>query len=392
MRLEFTATTCRQASRQALLDDLIIVRSLQISPVQDASSAKAARVEPQAPAPYSDAPAEQHPSAMQPQLIAAQHRPHSAQLEAQQALPPPTDAPQPPSRLPKPLSLVPENHVEVIQPCHNQPSSQSSRQSAGPAQSQALPVASSGLLSGRDQYEMLRLQSSLIPRQSYSSLTVPSQPQLPPWPQQAAAQPQFVQSVTYASAFAASAVSLQTPQAVSTAQSASQQESVTVRQNSGHAVTKTRQQHSMHSMHQQLKQDGVAGVSDSADAVYQQDQGIKAGQDQLCQSQKKPGIVMGEAQLYDRQGKGFTSEEQPYTIAAMHQQHRTEHAVSRTADGSSTSESHTVASSSSHYEFSFRCHSSDAALPVPGTFLGHSVRNQVCWHEGCSVWMLCPWL
>ena len=123
----------------------------------------------------------------------------------------------------------------------------------------------------------------------------------------------------------------------------------------------------MHSMHQQLKQDGVAGVSDSADAVYQQDQGVRAGQDELSQGQKQPRTVVGEAQLYDRPGKGFTSEQQPYTIAAMHQQHRAEHAVSRTADGSSTSEFHTVASSSSQYEFSFRRHSTNAALPIPGT-------------------------
>lgn len=335
--------------------------------MQNVGSGEAPSNELQAEALCADAPAAQQGCDMQPQLIAAQHQPHSPQQQVPQTLPPPTATTQPASRLPKPPPLVPQTQVEVIQPCHSQHSRHdqaSGRQPVGQQQSQALSVASSGLVRNEDQYEVLRLQASLIPRQCHASLMVPSPSPLLPQPQQAAAQPHFVQSVTHSSAFAASGVSWQTPQAVSASQLASQQDSVTVRQNSGHAVTESRQQHRQHSMHHQVNDDGASRANHAPNAVYQQDQGVKVEQEKRYQGQQ-PGIVAGEGQLYG--GPGPMAQQQPYTIAAMHQRHQAEHAVSRTADGASTTESHTVASSSSHYEFSFRHHSSNAALPSPGT-------------------------
>ena len=312
--------------------------------------------------------AEQSSRDMQSQLIAAQCLPFQQPSSS-------TDAYQLPSALPKPQSVVPQGRNEVTQPCHSQVPTQdqpSDRQVDGQQQSQVPTVASSSVLSGRDQYEMLRLQSSLIPRQSHSSLTAPSQvpthPQLESLPDQAVTQPQFVQSMTHKSAFVASAVAYQTPQAVSASQSASQHDSLTVRQSSGHAVTESRHQQGQHSMYRQLNEGEMARGKDAFEAVEEQGPTIRAAQEQPYHRQK-PVIKAGEVHPYSAQGQGFMFEQQrPYTVAAMHQQNLAEHSISRGADGSSVTESQTVASSSSHYEFSFRRNASSSTLPrQPGT-------------------------
>ena len=315
-----------------------------------------------------DAQAQPHHCDMQSELIAAQHLPDPYQQQFQH--PSPTEARhfQFPSMPPKPHPVIPQSQVQVNQPFysselprHDQPSDHhvDSQQQSYPD-----PVASSGMLNGRDQYEVLCLQSSLIPRQSHSSPTVPSQAQLSPLPYQVMPQPQFVQSVTHKSAFSASAISCQTPQAVSASQSASQQDSVTVQQSSGHALTSTRHQERQHSMHHQLN---AGDVTQGNGAVDEQGQSIRAGQQQPCDRQQR-AILNGEGEgPYDTQGQGFRSEQQqPYSVAAAHLQCLTEHTVSRSSDGSSVTESRIVASSSSHYEFSFRRDTSRAALPRPG--------------------------
>lgn len=308
-----------------------------------------------------DSRAQQHHGEMQSQLIAAQYLPDSYQQQCQQ--PSPTEAHQFQgfSRLPKPQLAVPESQVQVNQPYyssespgHDQPSCQ---QVSSQQQVSAPPVASAGMVNGRDQYEVLRLQSSLIPRQSHPSLTVPSQAHLP---YQAMPQPQFVQSVSYKSACAASAISCQTPQAVSASQSASQYDSVTVRHSSGHALTNKRHQEGQRSMHHQHN----AGVMQDNGAVDGQG---RAEQEQPCDGHQ-PAILDCRVQAHHGiQGQGFQAErQQPCSVTATHQQRLTEHTVSRSPDGNSVTESQTVSSSSSHYEFSFRHDTSGSTLPRSG--------------------------
>lgn len=304
---------------------------------------------------------------MQSQLIAAQYMPESCHQQQVQQPSPPTEARQfqSPSRLPKPPSVFPQSQVEVTQPVNSSgvvSQGQSSHGQVGSQQRfQVPPAASSVMLNDCDQFEALRLRSSLIPRQSQSSLAVPSQSQMSPVPYQAEAQPQFVQSVTHKSAFAASAISYQTPQAVSAAHSASQRDSVTVQQRAGPATTA--------SMHHQLN---AGGVANGSDAMEGQGQSMRAAQEQpFCRQQ--PAVMDRQFQgSYSTQGQGqgqgfMPEQQQPYSVAAMQQQGFTEHTVSRSPDGSSTTESCTVASSSSHHEFSFRRGIPTSALPRPGT-------------------------
>lgn len=315
---------------------------------------------------------QQHHHDMPSQLIAAQYMPESCyqQQVTQQPLPP-TEARQSqfPSRLPKPPSVFPRSQVEVTQSVNSSgvvsQDQSSDRQGGSQQQCHVPPAASSGMSNGCDQYEALRLQSSLIPRQSQSSLAVPSQSQMSPVPYQAVAQPQFVQSVTHKSAFAASAISYQTPQAVSAAQAASQRDSVTIRQSAGPAMTASRHQERQDSMHHQLN---AGGVAHGSDAVGGQGQSMRAEQEQPFFRQQPAMLDRQVQDPYGTQGQGFMPEQQqPYSVAAMHQQGFTEHTVSRSPDGSSTTKSHTVASSSSHHEFSFRRGIPSSALPRPGT-------------------------
>lgn len=308
---------------------------------------------------------QQHHHDMPSQLIAAQNMPESYhQQQVQQPLPP-TEACQfqLPSRLPKPPSVLPRSQTEVTQPVNSSGVSQgqsSDRQVSSQQQSYVSPMSNNS-----EQYEALRLQSSMIPRQSQSSLAVPSQPQLSLLPYQAVAQPHFVQSVSHKSAFAASAISYQTPQAVSAAQSTSQHDSVTVQQSAGPAMTASRHQERQGSMHHQLN---AGGVAHGNDAVEGQGQSSRADQEQPFYRQQ-PAMLDRQVQgLYSTQGQGFMPEQQqPYSVAAMQHQGFTEHTVSRSPDGSSTTESRTVASSSSHHEFSFRRGIPTFALPRPGT-------------------------
>ena len=349
--------------------------------MQDASLLEALPSAHEDQALLADGQAGQHCCDMQPQLIAAQHLPDTYRQQFQQPLPAEAHRFQSPSRLPKPLSVVAQSQVQVNQPCsssdlsiHDQPSNQhvNSQQ-----QVHAPLVASAGMLNGRDQYEVLRLQSSLIPRQSNSSLTVPSQAQLSPGAYQAMAQPQLVQSVTHKSAFAASAISCQTPEAVSASQSTSEHESVTVQHSSGHAITNSRQRERQHSMHRQLNEDEV---TQGNDAVTVPDQGIRAEQEQSA-------IVDRKFQSpYVTQWQGFQADQQqPYSVAATRQQRLTEHTVSRSPDGNSVTESQTVSSSSSHYEFSFRRDISSSALPRSGTSFG----TFACRADCCDAALCC---
>ena len=335
--------------------------------MQDASSLEALPSAQQDQALLTDAQAQQHHCNMQSQLIAAQRLPDPCQQQFQQPSPLEAHQSQFPSWLPRPQALVPQSQVQVNQPCysselpsHDQPSDQ---QVVSRQQSHRPPVASSSMLSGRDQYEVLRLQSSLISRQSQSSPTVPSQAHLSPLPHQVMDQPQFVQSVTHKLAFAASAISCQTPQAVSAYQSAFQHDSVTVRQSSGHDLTNSRHHKRQHSMHHQPD---AGDLTQGNGAVDEQGQSIRAGQQQPYDRQHT-AILNGEAEgPYRTQGQSLRSEQQqPYRMAAAHQQRLMEHTVSRSSDGNSITESRTVASSSSHYEFSFR-DTSNLALPRPG--------------------------
>ena len=350
--------------------------------MQDAGSLETSPSEQQHQALLPDAQPQQRHCDMQPQLIAAQHLPESHQQHFQP--PSPTEAHQFqfPSRLPKPQSVVPHSQVQVNQPYHSSelPSHEllSDQQVASQQQSEAPPVASTAMLHGSDQYEVLRLQSSLIPRQSHSSLTVPSQAHLSPLPYHAMAQPQFVQSVTHESAFAASAISCQTPQAVSASQSASQHDSVTVRQSAGHVLTNSRHQGRQHSMHCHLNE---GEVSQDNSAVNEQGQSIRAEQEQPCDRQQPAKMDRKIQGPYGTQGQAFELEQQqPYTVAAAHQQRSSEHTVSRSPDANSVTESHTVSSSSSHYEFSFRRDTSSSALPRSGI----SLRTFECKADCCD--------
>ena len=336
--------------------------------LQDAGSLEALPSQQQAETLLPDAQPQQHLCDRQSELIAAQHLPEPHQQHFQQ--PSSTEAHQLqfPSRLSKPQSVVLQSQVQVDQPCYSSklPSHYqlSDQQVDTQQQVPAPPVASRGMLNGRDQYEVLRFQSSLIPRQSHSCLTVPSQAQLSPLP----FQPQCVQSVTQKSAFAASAISCQTPQAVSASQSAFQHDSVFVRQSTGHALINSRHQDRQYSMHRQLEEGEVVQGNSTVD---EQGHNIRAEQEQPYDKQQ-PAILDCKVQgSYGTQGQGFKpQQQQPYTVAAMHQQHLTEHTVSRSPDGNSVTESQTVSSSSSHYEFSFRRDTSSSALPRPGISLG----------------------
>ena len=345
--------------------------------MQDAHSLEALPSAQEDQALSTDSQAQQHHCEMQPQLIAAQYLPDSYQQQCQQPSPIEAHQFQFPSRLPKPQSAVAESQVQVNQPyfssqspSHDQPSCQ---QVSSQQQVSAPPVASAGMMNGRDQYEVLRLQSSLIPRQSHPSLTVPSQAEMP-----YQAMPHFVQSVSYKSACAASAISCQTPQAGSASQSASQYDSVTVRHSSGHALTNSRHQEGQRSMDHQRNAGGMQGngVVDG--------QG-RAEQEQPCDGHR-PAILDCRVQAhYGIQGQGFQAEQQqPYSVAATHQQRLTEHTVSRSPDGNSVTESQTVSSSSSHYEFSFRRDTSGSALPRSGI----SVCKQGAAHPTAVVLLL----
>lgn len=314
---------------------------------------------------------QQHHHDMQSQLIAAQYMPELCHQQQDQQPLPPTEAQQFqfPSRLPKPPSVLPRSQVGVnqsVNSCGAVSQGQSSDgQGGSQQQSHVPPAASSSMSNNCNQYEALRLQSSLIPRQAQSSLAIPSQPQVSPVPYQAVAQPQFVQSVNHKSAFAASAISYQTPQAVLAAQSASQHDSVTVQQSAGAAMTTSRHQERQDSMHHQLN---AGEMAHGDDAVGAQGQSMRAEQEQPCYKQQ-PAMMGRQGQgPYGTQGQGFLpKQQQPCTVAAMQQQCFTDYTVSRSPDGSSTTESHTVSSSSSHHEFSFRRGIPSPALPRPGT-------------------------
>ena len=267
-----------------------------------------------------------------------------------------------------------------LQHSHAQPSQ--SRSHGQPSQSQVhgqeqshAALAPSGMLNGRDQYELLRRQPSFIPRQSQVSVA-----QVSPAQVQAAAlqrlpdnQPHNVHSGSLKSSFSASAVSYQTPQAVSHFQSASLQESVTVQQVSGQVLTHSRSQHRQHSMHQQLDHGELSQASGASHAPGSQDHDVRAGHGQPYNSQASSRVE--EVQSHSREGQGLrpSQQQQPYSVSAMQQKHMSEHTVSRSADGSSVTESRSVMRSSSHSEFSFRNGSSHSVAPPPGTLSCQSI-------------------
>ena len=311
---------------------------------------------------------QQQRSEAQPQLIAAQHPP---QVQYN-----PTDpnlqvvSSHSPNAHPQPRSPAYPSQGLVMQACSNDlhcmSQSLSSQQEScgqpgwGEVHTQDLPQAfgpSTDMLNGHDQYKLLRHQQSLIPKQSQSSLAVLGQNQMPVLQHQYGDQSQFEQSVTHKAAFAAAAVSYQTPQALSKFESASQHDSIAVQQASGHVMMQSKSQFRQHSMHHQLNPDQGSQPNAMYGAPARQDEGLRAGQQQPYDMQW-PSSRAAEEQPYSRQGR-----QQPCNVTAMRQQHMAEHTVSRSADGNT---SYTVSSSSSHSEFSFRRSGASPVVPKTG--------------------------
>ena len=302
-----------------------------------------------------------------PQLIAAQHPPQFAHRQVQyNPVVPDVQAVSSQFTIEHPQAQLDGSHSSVLH-SSNQPlvSQQRSdgRSSQGEGDRQDLPRANDAptdVVNGRDQYEMLRHQPSLIPRQSQSILAVPDQIQMPFLQHQSCDQSQFVESVTHKAAFATVVISYQTPQALSQFESASQSNSLAVQQASGHIVMQSRSQHRQHSMHHQLPSDDDFQPSAMSSAPARQDEALRGGQQQPYDGQW-PSSRAAEAQPYSRQGQDVSpGQQQPCSVTAMRQHHTAEHTVSRSADGHS---SHTVSSSSSHSEFSFRRSGGNPEIP-----------------------------